>query len=169
MVELIINKQRAVLPDTASIKLTRTNPMLGTSGDYTLDVTLDLAHCTETRAIFGLLHRPDADLRKLDGKRFPALLTAGHTQMAGAVRVTNTTNESVKVQFLAGKTMLGRGADLNETYINRIDSISVPYPVEKKLTKWEQAKVDYGGYALVAVIILLTLAIWLARRYCSNR
>ena len=50
-----------------------------------------------------------------------------------------------------------------------IDSISVPYPVEKKLTKWEQAKVDYGGYALVAVIILLTLAIWLARRYCSNR
>ena len=55
------------------------------------------------------------------------------------------------------------------TYINRTDSISVPYPVEKKLTKWEQAKVDYGGYALVAVIILLTLAIWLARRYCSNR
>ena len=121
MVELIINKQRAVLPDTASIKLTRTNPMLGTSGDYTLDVTLDLAHCTENRAIFGLLHRPEADLRKLDGKRFPALLTAGHTQMAGAVRVTNTTNESVKVQFLAGKTMLGRGADLNETYINRLN------------------------------------------------
>lgn len=55
------------------------------------------------------------------------------------------------------------------TYINRIDSISVPYPVEKKLTKWERLKVDYGGYALVAVIILLTLAIWLARRYCSNR
>lgn len=55
------------------------------------------------------------------------------------------------------------------TYINRIDSISVPYPVEKKLSKWEQAKVDYGGYALVVVIILLTLAIWLARRYCSNR
>ncbi len=120
MVELIINKQRAVLPDTASIKLTRTNPMLGTSGDYTLDVTLDLAHCPENRAIFGLLHRPEADLRKLDGKRFPALLTAGHTQMAGAVRVTNTTNESVKVQFLAGKTMLGRGADLDETYINRL-------------------------------------------------
>ena len=110
MVELIINKQRAVLPDTASIKLTRTNPMLGTSGDYTLDVTLDLAHCTENRAIFGLLHRPEADLRKLDGKRFPALLTAGHTQMAGAVRVTNTTNEAMKVQFLAGKTKIGRAS-----------------------------------------------------------
>lgn len=121
MVELIINKQKAVLPDTASIKLTRTNPMLGTSGDYTLDVTLDLSHCPENRAIFGLLHRPEADLRKLDGMRLPALLTAGHTQMAGAVRVTNTTNEAVKLQFLAGKSMLGRGADLNETYINRLD------------------------------------------------
>lgn len=55
------------------------------------------------------------------------------------------------------------------TYINRTDSISVPYPVEKKLTKWERLKVDYGGYALVAVIILLTSAIWLARRYCSKK
>ena len=55
------------------------------------------------------------------------------------------------------------------TYICLTDSVPVPYPVEKRLGKWEQAKVDYGGYALVAVIILLTLAIWLARRYCSNR
>lgn len=55
------------------------------------------------------------------------------------------------------------------TYICRTDSVAVPYPVEKKLSKWEQAKVDYGGYALVTVIILLALAIWLARRYCSNR
>ena len=65
MVELIINKQRAVLPDTASIKLTRTNPMIGTSGDYTLDVTLDLAHCLENRAIFGLLHRPEGRPQKV--------------------------------------------------------------------------------------------------------
>ena len=55
------------------------------------------------------------------------------------------------------------------TYICRTDSVAVPYPVEKKLSKWEQAKVDYGGYALASVIILLALAIWLARRYCSNR
>ena len=55
------------------------------------------------------------------------------------------------------------------TYICLTDSVPVPYPVEKRVGKCEQAKVDYGGYALVAVIILLTLAIWLARRYCSNR
>lgn len=50
------------------------------------------------------------------------------------------------------------------TYINRIDSISVPYPVEKRLSKWEQAKVDYGGIALIAVAILFAFLVWLARR-----
>lgn len=54
------------------------------------------------------------------------------------------------------------------TYICLTDSVPVPYPVEKQLGKWEQLKVDYGGYALVAVIILLMPAIWLARRYRRN-
>lgn len=50
------------------------------------------------------------------------------------------------------------------TYICRTDSVAVPYPVEKKLTKWEQAKVDYGGIALIAVAILFAFLVWLARR-----
>lgn len=54
------------------------------------------------------------------------------------------------------------------TYICLTDSVPVPYPVEKQLGKWEQLKVDYGGYALVAVIVLLALAIWLARIYRRN-
>ena len=51
------------------------------------------------------------------------------------------------------------------TYICLTDSVPMPYPVEKQLSKWEQLKVDYGGYALASVIILLALAIWLARRW----
>lgn len=50
------------------------------------------------------------------------------------------------------------------TYICRIDSVAVPYPVEKRLSKWEQAKVDYGGIALIAVAILFAFLVWLARR-----
>lgn len=40
-------------------------------------------------------------------------------------------------------------------YINRTDTIRVPYPVEveKKLTLWQRVKVGFGGYAMVAVII----------------
>lgn len=50
------------------------------------------------------------------------------------------------------------------TYICRTDSVAVPYPVEKRLSKWEQAKVDYGGIALIAVAILFVFLVWLARR-----
>ena len=34
----------------------------------------------------------------------------------------------------------------------RTDSIRVPYPVEKKLTRWEQVKIDLGGW-MVGIII----------------
>ena len=51
----------------------------------------------------------------------------------------------------------------------RVDSIQVPYPVERQLNKWEQFKMDYGAVAfggtVVAVILLvLQLVRWLRRR-----
>lgn len=41
------------------------------------------------------------------------------------------------------------------------DSIQVPYPVERKLSKWEQVKMDYGGKAMIALAIVLYIVIWL--------
>ena len=48
----------------------------------------------------------------------------------------------------------------------RCDSVSVPYPVEKKLTKWQQIKIRFTDYAIVAVIILVLVCylLWLRRR-----
>lgn len=34
-------------------------------------------------------------------------------------------------------------------YINRTDSIQVPYPVERELSWWENFKMEAGGYAVV--------------------
>ena len=34
------------------------------------------------------------------------------------------------------------------TYIEKVDSIQVPYPVEKQLTKWQRMKMKAGGYAI---------------------
>lgn len=52
-------------------------------------------------------------------------------------------------------------------YINMTDTIRVPYPVEKQLTKWQQTKMDFGGIAFgglgVSAIIIALLA-WLARK-----
>lgn len=41
-------------------------------------------------------------------------------------------------------------------YASRVDSIQVPYPVECKLTKWEQFRLDVGGWA-IGIIITSTL------------
>lgn len=47
-------------------------------------------------------------------------------------------------------------------YLARTDSVSVPYPVEKKLTAWQQAKVSYGGWAIgIVFVTILTAFGWL--------
>lgn len=40
-------------------------------------------------------------------------------------------------------------------YINRVDSINVPYPVEKKLTRWQSIKMELGGWAFAAIVIII--------------
>lgn len=46
------------------------------------------------------------------------------------------------------------------------DSIPVPYPVEKKLTWWQQTKMDLGGVAIVAFVMIVCIAVvWLIRKF----
>lgn len=35
------------------------------------------------------------------------------------------------------------------------DSIQVPYPIEKQLTGWQQLKLDYGGAAMLVIIVIV--------------
>ena len=44
------------------------------------------------------------------------------------------------------------------------DTIQVPYPVEKKLSKWQQTKVDWGGWAMLCVVVLIFLFLFFALR-----
>ena len=46
-------------------------------------------------------------------------------------------------------------AKTDTAYVSRTDTIRVPYPVEAKLTKWQQFRMDVGGYAVVAVVVLV--------------
>lgn len=43
------------------------------------------------------------------------------------------------------------------TYIERIDTLRVPYPVEKELTKWQRIKMDSGGIALAVGFVLILI------------
>ena len=48
----------------------------------------------------------------------------------------------------------------------KVDSISVPYPIEKPLSKWQQAKMDFGGIAFGGCIALLAFVIiWLVKKF----
>jgi hypothetical protein len=49
------------------------------------------------------------------------------------------------------------------------DTISVPIPVEKKLSKWQQAKVDWGGWAMLGVLVVIILFFVFALRRRGNR
>lgn len=52
-------------------------------------------------------------------------------------------------------------------YIERVKEVEVPVPVEKKLSWWEQMKLDYAEWMfgiLVAVVLLMKLKEWAARR-----
>ncbi len=46
----------------------------------------------------------------------------------------------------------------------KVDSVSVPYPVEKKLSKWQQAKVDWGGWAMLIVVVFIFLVLFFSLR-----
>lgn len=44
-------------------------------------------------------------------------------------------------------------------YVNRTDSVQVPYPVEKELTRWEQLRLDVGGYAMFTVMVIVLIVV----------
>lgn len=42
----------------------------------------------------------------------------------------------------------------------RVDSVAVPYPVEKKLTRWQQMKMDFGATATGILALLLGITVF---------
>lgn len=44
-------------------------------------------------------------------------------------------------------------------YLSRVDTLSIPYPVEKELTKWQSVKVDYGGWAIGIVFVFILIVV----------
>ena len=50
-------------------------------------------------------------------------------------------------------------------YIEKRDSVSVPYPVERELTRWEAARMRLGDISLIVFIAgLLYVVVWLIKR-----
>lgn len=48
---------------------------------------------------------------------------------------------------------------IDTLYVSRRDTVSVPYPVEKELTKWQTVKVNYGGWAMGVVFSFILIVV----------
>lgn len=48
-------------------------------------------------------------------------------------------------------------------YIERVDSVQVPYPIERELSRWERLRMDWGGWAMALAVVMCVVVWWLIR------
>ena len=54
---------------------------------------------------------------------------------------------------------------IDTIYVNRVDSVQVPYPVEKRLSRWQKFEMYAGGASIGAMItVTLIIVVWLVYR-----
>ena len=95
------------------------------------------------------------------------------TVKTDSVYVNKVQRDSIRLQdsifvFVKGDTVriekykyLYRDRVVVDTvYKVQCDTIRVPYPVEKPLTRWQQWKLDLGGFAMAAILAFLAFGIF---------
>lgn len=51
-------------------------------------------------------------------------------------------------------------------FVERTDTVRIPYPVERELSRWQQTKMDFGGMALGALaVVIVAAAVWLVKKF----
>lgn len=45
------------------------------------------------------------------------------------------------------------------TYINKTDTIRIPYPVDRELSRWESIKMELGGWAFGILMMVIVIII----------
>lgn len=92
--------------------------------------------------------------------------TARHDQLRIVYRATNREKELERENIEKDSTI---ATLIKQLSMVRVDSVPVPYPVEKELTAWQQTKMDYGGYALTLVALAVLLGLPLAVRWLLKK
>lgn len=146
MTELLIDKQRVVLPSSLSMQVIEENPFFTKNGTYTLDITLSLEE-DENAKVYHHIDRINViDNIGVDietGKpqnRSALLIVDNEVVLNGTEIITNISNNSVTIQLVSGNSELNfliggdrklRDLDLGKADINPdsiIDDLTHPYP-----------------------------------------
>lgn len=121
MLQLYIDKKPAVIKSGTQFKLTRVNPYFDSQGDFTFEVQLPLKGCAENCAIFGAINRPEMEHAQLLGKKYEMQLIAPPISLNGYAIIISNTDESVKVQLVAGNGALCNVLSEDERYIDKMN------------------------------------------------
>lgn len=124
MIQLYIDGKPAIIKNGTSFKFYRENIYFTDAEDYTLDVTLPLQGCPENLAIFSAIHRPEMSAVHLIGKKYPFHFIAPPLDITGSAIVTEINEMEVKVQLLAGSSVLNFDSDDalgHDIYIDELD------------------------------------------------
>ena len=72
-------------------------------------------------------------------------------------------DESKRVILLLQKELAEKSHKEIESHsdtVTVVKKVQVPYPVEKRLTKWETFKMGVGGIAIVVIVIIIVLVVF---------
>lgn len=119
MTELFLNNTKILIASNDSIKLTRENPYITSSGDYTLEVSAPLSFL-ENRKFFGAWNR-------LEKKKFTATYNArlyvnNICVLNGSAKITSSTQDVVKVQLFGDRSEFN--AVFGDLYL---DELALPW------------------------------------------
>lgn len=109
---------------------------------YSLSIELPLKGCRENIAIFGHIDRLDADYLSTS---WPGVLSLDGIYKYGSVAVTEITPDTVKVQFLEGRSAQNFDVVFDEIYINSLalDAPNVVDVSQSPLLSWKS--IDDGA------------------------
>lgn len=114
MIRLLVNGNLVVLKQGATIDYVSENRMFTSADSYTLNIEVPL--CPQNIAIFGHLNRLDATLPT----SWDAQLIIDSVCKVGSVALTEVENDSIKVQFLEGRSAQNYAINFDEVYINEL-------------------------------------------------
>ena len=137
-----------------------------------LSILILILPCSCARTIYVPAETVRTERQEADTAKFMALNEKGDTIFRDRFIYINLQSEEKKEYERTIENLRDSVSDLRSQLESvKVDSVPVPYPVERPLSKWEQVKMDVGGIAigagaalLVAVIALLVWLIKVKRR-----